>query len=1168
MSPADGSFDYQQFIERKVRFDHACGFDVVRDDIHPLLDRHQPDVVQWMVRGGRRACFASFGLGKTMMDLEVTRLTMEHGGIDRGLIVLPLGVRQEFKIDADKIDLSVRFVRKNSEITGDGIYLTNYESIREGKLDPNKCGVASLDEASVLRSYGSKTYQEFMPLFSSVPFRYVYTATPSPNRYKELIHYAGFLGIMDTGQALTRFFQRDSSKANNLTLYPHKEREFWLWVSTWAIFLQKPSDLGYSDEGYDLPPLDVRYHEVPATYGIEVDRDGQSKMFRDAAVGLMDAAREKRDSMPARVAKLAEIVAADPDDHFLLWHDLEAERHAIKAAVPDAHEVFGSLDLDVREQRVIDFSNGQFKYLATKPELSGSGCNFQRHCHRAIFAGIGYDFNDFIQAIFRIQRFQQPHPVRIDIIYSEAEREVLKVLQQKWEQHNEMVATMTAIIREYGLNPHAAAKALTRSVGIERSEVAGERFVVANNDCVEECRLMEANSVDLIHTSIPFSNHYEYTPSYLDFGHTDGNDHFWHQMDYLTPELLRVLKPGRIAAIHVKDRILFGNVTGAGAPTVSPFHAEAIFHYRRHGFDYMGMITVVTDVVRENNQTYRLGWSEQCKDGTKMGVGSPEYIVLVRKPQTDRTRGYADLPVAKDKAEYTRARWQVDAHAFWRSSGNRLLTPDEMALLGPDVLAKAFTAFTLMKPYNHEEHVQIGEALDRLGALPSTFMSLAPGSHHDDVWHDVNRMRNLNGEQSRKNLQAHVCLARDSLVLTRGGYKPIQQVQVGEQVLTHKGRWRPVVVVQNTGLRPVVNLRAQGVPGLVLTPDHKVWARKNTWARARDGAERAEPKWVPASESVGGYVNLKLPPVETPSIMDPRYWWTVGRWLADGHIDQRGCAVISYGRHEAEMLLPALGDFSGNPPRNTGTAMQIALRDSGHKLRRTLKACGTGAAGKHLPPEAYTLPVEQAQALLEGYLSGDGHYRPERNRWMASSVSKELLFGIAMLAQRVHGAIASVYAGRGARTGVIQGRKVAMAADWILSFDISDRRRRKSRPFVLDDGAWKKVRSAEPSGEVETWNLRIEEDESYTAEGCVVKNCPLQFDIVDRIIRRYTNEGELVFDPFGGLMTVPLRALKLRRRGRAAELNPDYFRDGVRYLQAAEKELDMPDLFGALEDAA
>lgn len=180
-------------------------------------------------------------------------------------------------------------------------------------------------------------------------------------------------------------------------------------------------------------------------------------------------------------------------------------------------------------------------------------------------------------------------------------------------------------------------------------------------------------------------------------------------------------------------------------------------HYRQHGFDYMGMITVVTDVVRENNQTYRLGWSEQCKDGTKMGVGSPEYIILLHKPQTDRTRGYADVPVTKSKEIYSRSRWQVDAHAFWRSSGNRLLTAEELARLGPDKLCKIFTEQSLQQVYDYEAHVQIGEELDRRNALPSTFMSLAPGSHDPDVWHDVNRMLTLNGDQDRRGLEKHVC---------------------------------------------------------------------------------------------------------------------------------------------------------------------------------------------------------------------------------------------------------------------------------------------------------------------------------------------------------------------------------------------------------------------------
>jgi DNA modification methylase len=754
----DKAMNYRDFLAQKIDLSHQTGLSIDAGDIHPRLFPHQRDIVKWAVHGGCRAIFASFGMGKTYMQLEILRQIHRRTG-SKCLIIAPLGVRQEFIRDGGALCVYLRFIRTAVEMSPDHpYYITNYESVRDGKLDPNLFDCVSLDEASVLRSYGSKTYQEFLTLFKTVKYRFVCTATPSPNRFKELIHYAGFLGIMDTGQALTRFFQRDSTKANNLTLYPHKEKEFWLWVSSWALFIQKPSDLGYSDEGYNLPGLHVHYHEVQTEFDSnKTDKQGQVQLFVDAALSLKDAAKEKRDSLPARIDAMLDIIADHPDDHVILWHDLEDERRAIKKAVPETVEVYGSLDLDIREQRIVDFSDGKSKYLATKPEISGSGCNFQRHCHRAIFLGIGYKFNDFIQSVHRIYRFLQTQECHIHIIHADSEREILKVLLEKWQNHNQMVKNMQDIIKQYGLSHAEMETALRRSIGVERIEVQGQNFTVANNDCVEETQRMDENSIDLIHTSIPFANHYEYTPSYNDFGHTESNDHFWAQMDFLTPELLRILKPGRIYACHVKDRIMFGNVTGAGAPTVSPFHAEGIFHAKKHGFDYMGMITVVTDVVRENNQTYRLGWSEQCKDGTKMGVGCPEYVLLFRKPQTDRTRGYADEPVAKTKQEYTRARWQIDAHAFWRSSGERLMTPDELAQLGPDKLAKLFTQQSLMQVYNYEAHVKIGEELELRGALPSTFMSIAPGSHDDMVWHDVNRMRTLNGTQTQRGLQNHVC---------------------------------------------------------------------------------------------------------------------------------------------------------------------------------------------------------------------------------------------------------------------------------------------------------------------------------------------------------------------------------------------------------------------------
>lgn len=757
------TIDYDTFVREKVNFRTDYGFDVSEEDVHPILKPHQRAIVRWAVKGGRRAIFAAFGLGKSVMQIETLRLvTARHGG--SGLIIAPLGVRGEFIRDARMLGQTVRFIRTADQVDGPGLYVTNYESVRDGKLDVAAFTAVSLDEASVLRSFGSKTYQTFLTLFDEVPFRFVATATPSPNRYKELIHYAGFLGVMDTGQALTRFFQRDSTQANNLTLYPHKEAEFWLWLSSWAVFLQSPADLGYDATGYQLPPLVVKWEQVQTNIASDqFERDGQGVMFRDAAMSLQDAAREKRDTLPHRIDRMLEVLDGYGQDldQVVIWCDLNAEQDAIEHALSSRGVTFssvhGSLTDEEVERRLDEWRDQKTTALIGKPVMLGQGLNLQQ-CNKAIFLGITYKFNDTIQAVHRIQRFGQTRTCDIRLIYAETETEVMSTLQHKWAQHEELTAAMTEVIREHGLDKSNIAEVLSRAMGVERIEASGEGWTVANNDCVVETRdHMATDSVDLIVTSIPFANHYEYTPNYNDFGHTDDNAHFWGQMDYLTPELWRVLRPGRIYACHVKDRINFGNVTGAGVPTVSPFHVEAIQHGLKHGFDYMGMITVVTDVVRENNQTYRLGWSEMAKDGTKMGVGSPEYIIVFHKPQSDRSKGYADVPVTKDKAAYTRARWQVDAHAFWRSSGNRHLTPDELAALPVDQRSRMFTEQTLREVYDYESHIRVGEALDGRGALPATFMSLAPGSWAPDVWHDVNRMLTLNGEQARRNVQMHVC---------------------------------------------------------------------------------------------------------------------------------------------------------------------------------------------------------------------------------------------------------------------------------------------------------------------------------------------------------------------------------------------------------------------------
>lgn len=755
--------DYLEFLKTKIEIATESGFTLQDDEINQALKPHQKDAVRWALKGGKRALFESFGLGKTVQELEFCHQAVKkHGG--KALIVCPLGVKQEFTHDAKKVlgYEKPEYVRTMDEVYASKtqILLTNYERVRDGDIDPKYFTATSLDEASVLRSFGSKTYQTFLDKFKGVPYKLVATATPSPNKYKELIHYAGYLEVMDTGQALTRFFQRDSTKANNLTLYPNMEDEFWLWVSSWALFITKPSDLNpdYSDDGYNLPPLDVRWHEIPVEYGKAMDRDGQMSLFTEAAAGLKEAAHIKGESIDIRVQKMKEIVDASPEDRFVLWHDREAERHAIKKAIPETVDIYGSMDYEEREKRVIDFSEGRTRIFATKKSLSGSGCNFQKYCHREIFVGIDYEFNDFIQAVHRCYRFLQKEKVIIDIIYMENERQIRETLEEKWKNHDRMVEKMISIVKKYGLSGDGKKHTLQRKMGVETVRIEGKRYVAVHDDCVEETRRMKTDSIDLIHTSIPFGNHYEYSANYNDFGHNQNTERFFEQMDFLTPELLRVLKPGRVAAIHVKDRVLFGNVTGTGMSTVEPFHALCINHYMKHGFQYFGMITVVTDVVRENNQTYRLGWTENCKDGTKMGVGCPEYVLLFRKLPTDRSNAYADVPVTKSKDDYTRARWQIDAHGFWRSSGDRLISRKELeSATDHKILQKVYHQYSKTHIYDYEQHVKLAEELDKKGKLPTVYMVVAPGSWQQEVWDDINRMNTLNTTQSRRRKQMHVC---------------------------------------------------------------------------------------------------------------------------------------------------------------------------------------------------------------------------------------------------------------------------------------------------------------------------------------------------------------------------------------------------------------------------
>lgn len=794
--------DYIKHLKDKVIIADNYGFDPIW--MPEIAKPHQKDICHWGITGGRRAIFASFGLGKTFMQLIIGANCIKH--TDKPFLIgCPLGVVGEFKRDNRKLNsgYEIEYITDTNNIENyeNKIYLTNYERIRKGDIDASKFGGVSFDEASVLRNLKTETTNYVLNYFSKVPYRYVATASPCPNEFIEILNYAQYLGVADRGHLLTRFFKRNSTKAGDLTLLDSKKKEFWQWVSTWAAFINKPSDLGYDDTGYDLPELEVVEHCIDFIPDeVFKDKFGNPILHRESTGGFSEQSKEKRASIDSRLDEVYEIIKNNPDENMLLWHHLEDERKGLEKMLKgyDLKTVFGSQKNSLKEDLLIDFSDGKYKYLGTKPEIAGSGCNFQAFCRMAVFVGINDKFNDFIQAVHRILRYGQERKVIVHVVFTNYEQKRWANIKRKWSQHEELQTEMIALVKEYGLQTDLIKSQMERQLFRGGDKVTIGGVTTYNNDSVllwDNKEEMPDNSQDMQLSSIPFGDHYEYSDFYNDMGHNHGNENFFKQMDFLIPNLWRTLKPGRVCAIHVKDRIRYSYQNGTSFTTIDDFSGktverftkehvkkeiestymalryatedEDIKHLKNHlvklkesykdRFYLMGKITVTTDVVAENNQTYRLGHSEKCKDGSKMGCGLPEYILLFRKAPTESNNAYADKPVTKEKEDYPVWLWQLDAHAYWRSSGNIHLPVDELINRDLKHVVREWKKYQKEGLYDFEIHKELSEKLDDSGKLSRKFMTVPPISNSEMVWDDVSRTNTLNTKQTHSKKEKHIC---------------------------------------------------------------------------------------------------------------------------------------------------------------------------------------------------------------------------------------------------------------------------------------------------------------------------------------------------------------------------------------------------------------------------
>lgn len=425
---------YAEFVARKLVKVPPTGM----ENVPPLdasLFPHQEALVRWALQRGRAAVFADTGLGKTRIQLEWARHVHAYTG--RPIIILaPLAVAAQTVEEGASMGITVTECRDQSDVTG-GINIINYERLH--KIDTAPFAGVVLDESSIIKHYESKTLALLMAAFASTPWKLCATATPAPNDYTELGTHAEFLGICSRSEMLSEFFTHDGGETQKWRLKGHARDIYWEWVATWAALVQKPSDLGFDDGGYLLPPYEVHQH-VTATNQDEVAAMG--RLFAPEAQTLMERRQARKASIDSRVAKVAEIVNADQQP-WVVWCDLNAESEALVRALSDAREVRGSQSIEEKESLLRGFAAGEYRVIVTKPSIAGFGLNWQ-HCSRMAFVGVTDSWEAYYQAVRRCWRFGQPRIVHVHVISSEMEGAVVSNLLRKEEQAERMSAELSA----------------------------------------------------------------------------------------------------------------------------------------------------------------------------------------------------------------------------------------------------------------------------------------------------------------------------------------------------------------------------------------------------------------------------------------------------------------------------------------------------------------------------------------------------------------------------------------------------------------------------------------------------------------------------------------------------------------------------------------------------
>lgn len=626
--------DYQEFLAGKQMVAPASGRTMDPSAVHETLFPFQRDTVCWALRKARCAVFADTGLGKTFMQIEWARLLGEPT-----LIIAPLTVARQTVNEAAKIGVTVQYARDQSEVT-EPIIITNYEMVQH--FDPAKFSAVVLDESSILKALDGKTRQKLTDMFQSTPYRLCCTATPAPNDRAEIGNHAEFLGVMTRADMLSSFFVHDD---DGWRLKGHARDAFFRWLASWSLSMCKPSDLGYDDAGFALPPLHVK----PVLVGLGGAPEGQ--LFFTGLKGIQDRLRVRQATVGIRCARVAELVA-EHEGQWIVWCGLNKESDMVTSLIPDAVQVQGTQSPDAKADAIEAFQDGRIRVLVTKPKIAGFGMNFQ-NCHRMAFVGLSDSWEAYYQCIRRCWRFGQASPVNAHVVLSDWEAEIYENIMRKEAQNRETRRYLIEHVQDF------EAKELQNMVQdweYETGQIDGDGYTWMLGDSAERIAQIAPDSLGLSVFSPPFLSLYTYTPTERDVGNGRTTAEFYEHMSFISSALLRATMPGRLACVHVAQ--VPAMLVRDGYIGMKDFRGKTIDHFIEGGWIYHGEVCIDKDPQAQaiRTKSKALLFTQLHKDASWLRPALADYVLVFRKP------GENPEPILPD---ITNNQWIEWARPIW-----------------------------------------------------------------------------------------------------------------------------------------------------------------------------------------------------------------------------------------------------------------------------------------------------------------------------------------------------------------------------------------------------------------------------------------------------------------------------------------------------------------------